>query len=193
MKLTTRSRCLIAHLRIDPGDDIKALGDYWSAHNENSDVLPLLASAGERKCCSTELDLTHLLPTLARRWIYTYPGLYYARQGRLPDCHWTTLNFFNITPQQYYRDSRLASQRMLEAYTPIAPPYRFGDALLLLDPHGDAVHSCVFIADDIVFSKDGENILQPWVLKKIDEVKQAYLRDDKWRVQGYRPKTTVAQ
>jgi len=31
------------------------------------------------------------------------------------------------------------------------------------------------------------------VLKKIDEVKEAYLRDDKWRVQGYRPKTTVAQ
>lgn len=193
VKATTRSRCLMAHLRIDPGDDIKALANYWSAHNEESDILPLLASAGERTCCSTELDITHLLPTLARRWIYTYPGLYYARQGRLPDCHWTTLNFFNITPQQYYRDTRLASQHVLEAYTPVKPPYRFGDALLFLNPQGNAIHSCVFIADDIVFTKDGENILQPWVLTKLDGVKQVYLRDDEWRIQGYRPKTTAAQ
>jgi hypothetical protein len=193
VKVTTRSRCLMAHLRIDPGDDAKALANYWSANEENSDILPLLESAAERSCCSTELDVTHLLPPLARRWAYTYPGLFYARQGRLPDCHWTTLNFFNITPQQYYRDTRLASQRVIEAYTPIAAPYRFGDALLFLDSHGNAVHSCVFIADDIVFTKDGENILQPWSLQKLDGVKQIYLREDSWRVQGYRPKTVAAQ
>jgi hypothetical protein len=192
VKVSTRVRCLIANLRIDPGDDIKALAAYWSAQNPESDILPLLQSAADRKT-TLRLDLGHLLPPLARRWIYTYPGLYYARQGRLPDCHWTTLNFFNITPQQYYRDTRLAAQHVLEAYQKIEPPYRFGDALLFTAPDGYAIHSCVFIADDIVFTKDGENILQPWVFNKLDAVKQIYIRGDGYKVQGYRPKITAAQ
>ena len=188
VKVTTRVRCLIANLRIDPGDDIKALAAYWAGHDDQSDILPLLKSVGERTGGSAKLDLTHLLPPLARQLLYTYPSLVNARDGRLPDCHWTTLNFFNTTPQQYYRDTRLAAKRILEAYTPVAPPYRFGDALLFLDKEGNAIHSCTYIADDIVFTKNGENALQPWVLKKIAGVQQIYLRTDDERMQGYRLK-----
>ena len=188
VKVTTRVRCLIGHLRIESGDDIKALAAYWAGHDEESDILPLLESAGERTGCTTELDLTHLLPPLARRLLYTYPGLESARDGRLPDCHWTTLNFFNATPQQYYRDTRLASQRVMEGYRRIEPPYRFGDALMFMNAAGAVTHSCVYIADDIVFTKNGENLLQPWVLKKLDGVKQIYLQSDAWHVQGYRIK-----
>ena len=188
IKVTTRVRCLLANLRLAPGDDIKALAAYWAGHDEESDILPLLESAGERTGCSARIDLTHLLPPLARRLLYTYPTLDHAREGRMPDCHWTTLNFFNHTPQQYYRDTRLAAQRILEAYNRVEPPYRFGDALLFLNPDGNAIHSCVFIADDIVFTKNGENALQPWVLKKLDGVKQIYLQQPGSRVQGCRLK-----
>lgn len=188
VKVTTRVRCLIAHLRIEPGDDIKALAAYWTARDAESDILPLLESAGERAGAMAELDLMHLLPPLARRLLYTYPGLESAREGRMPDCHWTTLNFFNKTPQQYYRDTRLASQHVIESYRRVEPPYRLGDALMFMNSAGDVIHSCVYVADDIVFTKNGENLLQPWVLKKLNGVKQIYLQSDAWHVQGFRLK-----
>ena len=59
---------------------------------------------------------------------------------------------------------------------------------MFMNSTGSVIHSCVYIADDIVFTKNGENLLQPWVLKKFDGVKQIYLQNDAWRVQGYREK-----
>ena len=191
VKVTTRVRCLVGQLVIEPGDDIKALTDYWTNRDEESDILPLLESAGERGGCTSKLDLRHLLPPLARRVLYTYPGIEAAREGRMPDCHWTTLNFFNKTPLQYYRDTRLASNRVVESYRRVEPPYRFGDALMFMNSAGSVIHSCVYIADDIVFTKNGENLLQPWVLKKLEGVKQIYLQSDAWRMQGYRRKDGV--
>ena len=57
--------------------------------------------------------------------------------------------------------------------------------------NGDAFHSCVYIADDIVFTKNGRNVLSPWIFMKLDEVKKIYLFDDNGRIQGFRAKTAT--
>ena len=135
----------------------------------------------------TELDVSHLLPALARRRLYTYPTLDQAVNGRLPDCHWTSLNFFRNTPKAYYLDTRLAASELLSEYVPVSAPYRFGDVLTFIS--GDSVlHSCVFIADDIVYTKNGENVLAPWVLQRMDDVMAIYQTDASVRIQGYRLK-----
>ena len=88
-------------------------------------------------------------------------------QGTLPDCHWTTLNFFNYAPQHYYLDTRNATNALLENFEKVDPPYRFGDVLMFMDTDGFARHSCNYLAADIVFTKNGRNPAIPWTLMEL--------------------------
>lgn len=111
-----------------------------------------------------------------------------AIMGRMPDCHWTSLNFFNHYARQYFLDTRLAADHVLNSYDRVAPPYEFGDVLMFLDAHGQAIHSCVYLADDIVYTKNGENLVSPWLLMKLDDVKSIYFPVNEGSVQGFRIK-----
>lgn len=110
-------------------------------------------------------------------------------QGRMPDCHWTSLNFFNFRPRDYYLDTRLASMHVLESYETVNPPYAYGDVLMFMTEAGNALHSCVYIADDIVYTKNGENMASPWLLMKISDVKRVYSHEHQTKIQGYRMKS----
>ena len=111
----------------------------------------------------------------------------------MPDCHWTSLNFFSLARQEYFLDTRLASQRVIERYFTVAPPYRFGDVLFFNNPASETIHSCVFIADDIVFTKNGENSLAPWILMRLGDVQDIYLPTSQFSMQGYREKPAEAR
>ena len=41
-------------------------------------------------------------------------------------------------------------------------------------PTGNAIHSCVYLADDLVFTKNGRSPTQPWVVMKLDDVVAYY-------------------
>ena len=185
-RTVTRTRALLVTLRLPASANLESLMDYWTGGFADTDTRPLLEAAVARDSV-TELDAARLLPALARRRVYTYPTLDQSVNGRLPDCHWTSLNFFRNTPKSYYLDTRLAASSLLADYTPVAPPYRFGDLLTFIT--GDSVlHSCVFIADDIVYTKNGENILAPWVMQRMDDVMAIYQPDASVRIQGFRIK-----
>jgi hypothetical protein len=112
-----------------------------------------------------------------------------AKNGQLPDCHWTSLNFYNFDASQYLLDSRLATSQVLENFLPVEAPYQFGDILFFLDSlTGDAFHSCVYLADTLVYTKNGRNVLSPWIIMKLEDVKNVYLFRDNGRVQGFRRK-----
>jgi hypothetical protein len=55
-----------------------------------------------------------------------------------------------------------------------------------MTPDGNAVHSCVYVADDIVYSKNGENMASPWLLTKIGDVQRIYSYESQTSIQGYR-------
>jgi len=187
LKLTTRVRTLLARVKVTPQTDFNELYDYWSDQRRSRDIRPFLESIAERPA-EASLDLIHLLPRAARRYLYSYPTLDLAARGRLPDCHWTSLNFFNLVPRAYYLDTRLAAAHVLSNYSPVAPPYAFGDVLFFMNAAGEAAHSCVHLADDIVYTKNGENILSPWILMRIGDVEGLYANQPGWRMQGYRRK-----
>jgi hypothetical protein len=69
----------------------------------------------------------------------------------------------------------------------VESPYRFGDVLCFLED-GEGLHTCVFIADDIVFTKNGESLMAPWVLMQLKDVESIYRRSSATRIQGYRLK-----
>lgn len=189
-KACTRTRSLMVRLKIDENSNIQDLVSYWSfgVSIRRKDIEPLIRSIADSGTLH-DLGLSHILPAQARKLLYSYPGLDMAKNGLLPDCHWTSLNFYNFDAHQYVLDSRLATSQVLENFVPVDPPYQFGDILFFLDNQsGDAFHSCVHLADDIVFTKNGRNILSPWVIMKLEDVKKVYLFRGNGRVQGFRRK-----
>jgi hypothetical protein len=75
----------------------------------------------------------------------------------------------------------------MSQYERVKAPYRFGDVLAFISSDS-VLHSCVFIADDIVYTKNGENILAPWVFQRMDDVMAIYQPDSSVQIQGYRLK-----
>lgn len=189
-KACTRTRSLMIRLQLDKNTNVTDLLSYWSfgVGIRRKDIEPIIQSIIESDTLK-DLGLSHILPAQPRKLLYTYPGLDMAKNGLLPDCHWTSLNFYNFDPHQYLLDSRLATSQVLENFIPIDAPYQFGDILFFLDnATGDAFHSCVFLADTLVYTKNGRNLLSPWVIMTIEDVKKVYLFRGNGRVQGFRRK-----
>ena len=191
MKVLTRSRCLMVSVKLDGNTEVEKVMNYWTTglNTRKKDVASLIKSIiavrGE-----ASMDLNHLLPATPRKLLYTYPDMSMFTEGIMPDCHWSSLNFFNYDVKPYLLDSRLATSVVLEQFTPVQAPYKFGDIMFLLDAkHGDAFHSCVYIADDIVYTKNGRNIVSPWLLMKLEDVQKIYIHDGNGRVQAYRNKS----
>lgn len=182
----TRTRSLLVEIRLPVAADVAKLSEYWGSGSGDADILPLLQAAAVRSSVA-QVGIINVLPSLGRRRLYTYPTIDQAVNGRFPDCHWTSLNFFNNAPHAYYLDTRLAAGVLERQYEQVSPPYRFGDVLAYVTDDA-VIHSCVFIAEDIVFTKNGENIVAPWVLQRIGDVSSIYQPDDSVRIQGYRLK-----
>jgi hypothetical protein len=185
MKLCTRVRAIMAYLRVDAGSDISALEKYWSAGYRRKDVRPMLESVSQLPG-GGRLGFAHLLPAEARKLIYSYPTLDLAGNGQLPNCHWTTLNFFNFRPQNVFLDLRIATSRVLQGYTKVDPPYAFGDALFYLNKEGDAIHSCVYLCDDLVYTKNGDALSTPWTISRIGTLMRLYSPAGASVVHGFR-------
>jgi hypothetical protein len=118
----------------------------------------------------------------------------FSNKGVLPDCHWTSLNFFNYEPHEYLLDPRLATNRVLDDYAPVEPPYTYGDILFFLrESDGDAFHSCLYLAEDLVFTKNGRNQLSPWIFSTIQDVSRVYLSITPGRIQAYRRKDNFVE
>lgn len=189
-KAFTRTRSLMVQMELDETTNLEPLLDYWTIGLgiRRKDIEPIMQSIIDTEGVE-RLGLSHVLPALARKLLYTYPGPELLRHGMMPDCHWTSLNFFNYEPHEYLLDARLATSSVLEHFAPIEPPYRYGDILFFLDNEkGNAFHSCVYLADDIVFTKNGRNQLSPWILMKLEEVRRIYLYRDNGHIQGFRHK-----
>jgi hypothetical protein len=182
-----RVRAVMANLHVDPSGDLAGLQRYWSANFHRTDSLPMLNAAAETPG-GAQLDLTHLLPPLPRRLAYSYTSPDIERSGQTPNCHWTSLNFFNYTRQNILLDLKLATSQVLENYITVSPPYAFGDVLFFLNEDGNAFHSCVYLADNLVFTKNGENEIMPWIVTRLEDVKQTYGREPNYKIQVYRRK-----
>jgi hypothetical protein len=182
----TRVRSLIVELKLPLVGDRKAFIDYWTAGQADSSRLAFIGAITQRRAPQT-VDITHFLPSLVRQRVYTFPEMDLGLKGRFPDCHWTSLNFFNSAPKDVYLDTKLAADHLMKDYAVVDAPYQFGDVLCFLDD-GEGLHTCVHIADDIVLTKNGDSILAPWTLMQLRDVDAIYRRSPNTRIQGYRLK-----
>jgi hypothetical protein len=184
----TSQQAVFLRLLVRPGSDIDKPLNYWALSMPGvllKDLRPLF-EAQQGLQGGGSISVLYLLPPLAREKLFTSPLPPSSGQERLPDCHWTALNFFRSTPDPRMSDNDYAGKFISENYYQVAKPGVAGDLVLLLDDHNKVLHSSVFIAADVVFTKNGINYAQPWILMHekdlvgtfsgLDPVKVAYFR-----------------
>jgi hypothetical protein len=183
----SRNPTIVAKLLLESGTP-DFLSAYWGSGFRLKDTMPFLRSMSRTRGVD-KLDIIHLLPSAMRRILYTFPNPAATRSGYLPDCHWTSLNFFNVEPLERLADPVQGSAYVHEHFEQVGGPYRLGDVLFLAHPEtGAAFHSCTYICDDIVMTKNGRSPIQPWVLMKLDQVKLLYGLHFQTEVRGFRRK-----
>lgn len=185
IKCLWRVSTFVAKLRIDPGTDVEQLMRYWSPLGPAREYRPLLESM-TRVPESTTINLSYLLPPFARLRLYTYPNPR-DRDIARQDCFWSSMNFFNSVPDSRFFNAE-QTQKVLETeYTRVRDDSRrFGDLLMLTSANHQALHMCVFIADDVVFTKNGANTQQPWVLMRLPEMLGQYEKEQPFQIRVYR-------
>jgi hypothetical protein len=170
----SRQSAVLARLAVQPDTDIDKVASYWGnvPGVRFTDIRPLMESIKQLPEGGS-ISLLYLLPKFARERLYTFPLPEQAGDPTL-DCHWTTFNFSSETPDNRFNDPTYAVQFIRKNLYQIAAPSQYGDILLLMNEKQEVKHSAVFIADDIVFTKNGNNYRQPWMLMRIPDLLATY-------------------
>lgn len=176
VKALWRNPTVLMKLRIRPDSNVDALTAYWARGWHVKDIGALLASLTEVPG-GLRIDVAHLLPPFARRRLYSYPNPAAYSPAQAPDCYWTALNFFNDPPDDRFHEPAAWQQELANAYLVVAEP-TFGDVILLQATNGAPIHAAVYVADDVVFTKNGDDFRQPWMLMKMDDLLACYHHTD---------------
>jgi len=174
-KHLSRNPALMVSLRVTQDMDWQGIASYWSSGRRRKDVATLLESLASNPA-SDRVDILHLLPATPRKLLNTFPHpSQYIFFGQLPDCHWSSLNFFNYDPASRLAEPATATSYLKEHFVQVKPPFEFGDIILFTNADGSkSNHSCVYVAGDIVFTKNGRSVLKPWTLMMFEDVASTY-------------------
>jgi hypothetical protein len=188
VKALTRQTAVLVRLRIRPDSDIEKIVGYWTAGSgaRAKDVRPML-EALKRLHDGGSVGLGFLLPPFARERLYTTPAP--TKAGDIAeDCHWSAMNFFSETPDPRFADRAFVGKYIDENYYQIARPTMLGDLVFFLNDQNQVIHSAVHVADDLVFTKNGENYAQPWILTRMKNLEGTYLSAGNFKTVFYRRK-----
>ena len=176
VKALARQKTMLIDLRVTADSNIDALVNYWGRGRRAKDVRPVLESLAQVPG-GGRIDVAHLMPGFARRRLYTYPtpkpndGPPY-----LHDCGWSALNFFADQPEDRFGDPAVQSEELRMHYYRIHSNPALGDVVVFSDQGGQLFHMAVYVADDILFTKNGPSFSQPWMFIHMDEMKDFYPR-----------------
>jgi hypothetical protein len=163
----------LLRLRIRPETDIDALVKYWGKGGREKLVAPLLTALTHTPGGSA-INISYFLPPFARLRLYTYPEAWQDPTAPKQDCFFTAMNFFNETADTNFFDTAYSKNVLETEYVAVKDEPSFGDIVTLFNATGDPVHTCVYIADDFVFTKNGVNAAQPWVLMRLPDMLMIY-------------------
>ena len=165
-----RTATLRIRVGINPGDSPAGVLDYWGRPNRYTDVEPLLSALAS---ADGGISILTLLPPFPRSRLYQYLKMPQPQveDSVVRDCHWASFNFFNEEPDDHIAERVLTI--LSGQYERINSPTQFGDVVMVFD--GDTlVHSCVYLAGDIVFTKNGVGAGSPFVLEHLDDIVDLY-------------------
>ena len=187
LKVLYRVPTFTMRLRVRPDSDLDALTRYW-APGERACLLRPLLEALARNPNGGVISISKLLPGFAQLRLYTYPDPVSDPAAAQQDCFYSALNFVNDTPDKSLLDDATMTRTLRTRYAPVSDAWAFGDLFLLTDSAGNGIHCCVYLADDVVFTKNGSTFLQPWVLMKVPGLLACYASDTPVKVLHLRRK-----
>lgn len=184
MRVLLRQQVVLANVVLGSEDNMDTLTAYWGIGFRNHDVRPLLEAA-QRAGGRMPISVQQLLPAFARERLYRYDA---GVDGVFRDCHWSSLNFFNQTPDDRFLEVAFVRETVLTAFARTRQPPRLGDLVLLRDKDQAIVHSGVYVADQLIFTKNGGRYTQPWILMHLDDLRAYYTLDGPLEVLFMRPR-----
>ena len=152
--------------------DIPALAKYWGRGGREDSVRSTL-EAVRSSSADAEIDIAQLLPPLVRTRLQTFPSSLVPKEKTM-NCHWTALNFFRDPQEERFLYADAVEQEMASNYVQIKSDPELGDLVLFRNSSHVIAHSATFIADDIIFTKNGEGISQPWALMRVEDTIACY-------------------
>lgn len=185
LKMLSRTPAVRAFVRIESQDDVSPLVAYWGNGGNARRLRPLLESL-ERNPGGGRLDLVHLLPTFVQDRLFTFPDPDSDPAANITDCFWTALNFARRTPEDRFLDTAYRLQHLAAEYEVVNGERALGDILVFYDRVGTAIHACVQVADDVVFTKNGAAAFSPWILMQLPDMMAYYTTDRALRMVVYR-------
>jgi len=167
-------RTLRARSALDATVRVRSVGEldravaWWGVHGREDAVRArLLASMRDG---DAGVPLRELLPPFARARYGTFPN----RDTRF-DCFWTALNFFSPTGEGGALLDSDAFDATTARWTQVPlDQLRFGDVLVFRTEAGATVHAAVYLAEDLLFSKDGWTMHRAWELVRIARERVVY-------------------
>lgn len=162
-------RTFLMKLRITPETDIDALIQYWDLSGNARAVRPLLESLAHLPGGGS-INVSALLPNFARSHLYTYANPAVDAAAPLENCMWTAMNFFNDKPDDRFLNPSYVQSTLASDFYPVTCPPRFGDLIAVRSATGGMIHLCVYLADEVVFTKNGRDSIDPWVLMKMPDM-----------------------
>ena len=178
-KALLRQPTLLVELSIESPAEVDGLAEYWGRGGRRLDMRPLLESvAGGSPQHS--IDIVHLLPTFARQHLYRYPKLSTGDLDKplLANCLWSSLNFFNHEADERFLDVNYALDALRTKYYIVESNPQLGDIIGFVDDEGDLFHAAVYIAADLVFTKNGTSPMAPWTIVPLAQVTGYYHSKD---------------
>ncbi len=184
-KALSQVPALLMNLKVTPETDVDAVVKYFEPGGRGREMKPFLESL-KRLPEGRQVNVAFFLPTFARLRLYTYPKF---EAGRKPyDCFYSAMNFFNEVPDERFLDANFIQQTLQTHYYIVGTNYSFGDLIMLLEDGVKAIHMCVYIADGVVFTKNGGHDLQPWILMRLQDMLKIYQTDRRLTTIVYRRK-----
>jgi hypothetical protein len=188
LKQLTHKSSVILNLEV-PADAeaVDKLADYYGVNGRRDKIEPLLHALSDSG--GGNLGLANMLPAFARARIYRFPDPLPGKDIS-PDCHWTTFNFFSRNqPDDSLNDAATVGKVLGENYHAVNGEPQFGDVVLLTLPDGSSIHSATYIADNIVFTKNGPSLASPFIFSTIEDMLAFYPNSESIRLTYYRLKS----
>lgn len=175
MRGLTCQRTLTMRLLINHGADVSAMANYWGKGIRGTDVRTIFESIADSPTGGT-LGIINVLPPQPSSQMFVYPTPDNPLNGPAPvrDCHWSSFNFFQDVPDQQLGDPAHFMEKLKADYAPAAGDPRYGDIALFSKPSGNVVHSAVYLADDIFYTKNGATFTYPWMLETLTDLLKQY-------------------
>lgn len=184
LRQLTHKSSVVLTLQVPGEDQVGPLVDYYAVGGRRDKVEPILKAISEAG--GGTVGFATILPAFARSRLYRFPD---ALPGSdlSPDCHWTTFNFFRQgAPDDALTSAQAVEKILRERYVGVKGEPRFGDVVLLTLPDGSSIHSATYIADDIVFTKNGPSMASPFLFSTIADMLAFYPNSESIRLAYYR-------